>query len=125
MPYFSDLPERIQAYLRGERTEFPDHLDLAGSTAFQRAVWNTARTIPYGKMQSYSWIANQLGKDRAARAVGQALGSNPIPIIIPCHRVISSAGKLGGFSGGIDIKIKLLTIEGHKNVSSMIDTEAE
>jgi len=112
VPHFGDLSERLQRYLYSERVEFPDPLDLAGSTPFQRAVWNITQSIPYGKTRSYSWISNQLGKERAARAVGQALGSNPLPIVIPCHRVISSAGELGGYTGGLDIKKRLLTIEG-------------
>jgi len=125
MPQFTDLPERIQNYLKGEQPEFSDPLDLAGSTSFQRAVWNITRTIPYGKTQSYSWISKQLGKDRAARAVGQAMGSNPLPIIIPCHRIISSAGNLGGFSGGLDIKKKLLALEGHTNLAELPGEEMD
>ncbi len=125
VPHFGDLSERLQRYVRGEHVEFSDPLDLAGSTPFQRAVWNTTRTIPYGKTQSYGWISNQLGKERAARAVGQALGSNPLPIIIPCHRVISSAGSLGGFTGGLDIKKRLLAIEGHKDLAVEHSSETD
>jgi methylated-DNA-[protein]-cysteine S-methyltransferase len=114
VPHFGDLAERLQRYLNGEHTEFPDPLDLAGSTTFQRAVWNITRTIPYGETKSYGWISHRLGKDRAARAVGQALGSNPLPKIISCHRGISNAGDLGGFSGGLDLKKRLLAVEGYR-----------
>ncbi len=108
---FEDLIQRLSIYLSGHRVTFPDQLDLSGATTFQRNVWEIARLIPYGEARSYKWMAEQIGKPLAARAVGQALGSNPLPIIIPCHRVIASNGKLAGFSGGVKMKRQLLSLE--------------
>ncbi len=108
---FDDLMERLKAYFSGHRITFPDKLDLSRGTHFQREVWEKTRLIPFGETRSYSWVAEQIGKPRAARAVGQALGRNPLPIIIPCHRVVASDGKLGGYSGGIEMKRYLLRLE--------------
>jgi methylated-DNA-[protein]-cysteine S-methyltransferase len=115
------LQERLQAYFSGRPVIFPDTLDWAGATPFQRRVWRAARLIPYGATRSYQWVASQIGKPGAARAVGQALGKNPFPIIVPCHRVVASDGKLGGFTGGIEMKRLLLTLEKVK-VGSQICT---
>jgi len=90
---------------------FPDRLDLSGATPFQRMVWEATRLIPYGETRSYAWVAGQVNKPGAARAVGQALGRNPLPIIIPCHRVIRGDGSLGGFSNGLEVKERLLHLE--------------
>lgn len=103
----------IDRYFAGERDRFDDvPLDLSGCTAFERRVYEATRCIPYGRVASYGQIANAIGKPGAARAVGQALGKNPIAIVIPCHRVIASDGTLGGFSAGLDWKRKLLRHEG-------------
>ncbi len=107
---FGDLHERLIRYMAGEPLDFPDDLDLEKATLFQQRVWRMVQTIPYGQTRSYSWVANQLGC-RAYRAVGQALGKNPVPIVVPCHRVIRSDGSLGGFTGGLDIKKHLLYLE--------------
>jgi methylated-DNA-[protein]-cysteine S-methyltransferase len=109
--YFKDLVQRLQAYFNGQPADFPDKLDFYGATDFQRDIWEATRRIPYGETQNYAWVARQIGKPAAARAVGQALGKNPLPIIIPCHRVISSDGKLGGFTGGLAMKKRLLALE--------------
>lgn len=101
----------LQQYFAGERVLFDLPLDLRSGTPFQQAVWRAAVKIPYGEVRSYAWVAKQIKKSRAFQAVGQALGANPVPIIIPCHRVIPSAGGLGGFSGGIGMKRKLLDLE--------------
>jgi methylated-DNA-[protein]-cysteine S-methyltransferase len=106
--FLHDLMERLRSYFAGQRVTFPDELDLSPATAFQRQVWQLTRLIPYGETRSYSWVAKQLGKAGAARAVGQALARNPLPIIIPCHRVVASDGKLGGFSEGVEMKRHLL-----------------
>ena len=95
-----------------KRVEFRMTCDLTAATPFQRQVWLKAREIPYGESRSYSWIASEIGNPRACRAVGQALGQNPLPIVIPCHRVLSAHGAVGGFSGGLDIKRRLLRLEG-------------
>jgi methylated-DNA-[protein]-cysteine S-methyltransferase len=109
---FGDLPQRLQRYLSGEPADFPDRLDLEGTTVFRQKVWRAAQAIPYGETRSYAWISGKLGYDgRAARAVGQALGENPLPVIIPCHRVINAGGGLGGFSEGLEIKRYLLRLE--------------
>jgi methylated-DNA-[protein]-cysteine S-methyltransferase len=106
-----DLIGRFQAYFSGQRVDFPDKLDLSGATPFQCDVWQAARLIPYGQTRTYAWLAAQVGNPGAARAVGQALGRNPLPIIVPCHRVVSNSGSLGGFSGGLEMKRFLLTLE--------------
>lgn len=107
---FTDLIERLKGYFAGQRVSFPDALDLSSATNFQRQVWRLVRLIPYGETRSYSWVAEQLGKAGAARAVGQALARNRLPIIIPCHRVVSDGG-LGGYSGGLVVKKSLLHLE--------------
>lgn len=108
---FENLMERLRIYFGGHKADFPDELDLSRATAFQRKVWEVTRLIPYGKTRTYGWVANQIGQPKAMRAVGQALSRNPLPIIIPCHRVIASDGKLGGFTGGLDMKRSLLSLE--------------
>ena len=108
---FDDLAQRLRIYFGGHRATFSDKLDLSGATAFQREVWEITRLIPYGETRSYAWVARQIKKPNAARAVGQALGRNPLLIIVPCHRVLASDGKLGGFGGGLDMKRYLLRLE--------------
>ena len=109
---FQDLIKRLRTYFSGHRVDFPDKLDLSGATVFQREVWEATRLIPYGETRSYRWVAEQIKKPRSVRAVGQALGRNPLPIIVPCHRVLASDGGLGGFTGGIEMKRDLLHLEG-------------
>ena len=108
---FGDLVGRLQAYFSGSPADFPDRLDPVGATPFQREVWRITRLIPGGETRSYRWVAEQLGKPGGARGVGQALGQNPLPIIIPCHRVVKSDGTLGGFGGGLEMKRRLLNLE--------------
>ena len=91
--------------------KFPP-LDLSNGTTFQRKVWNTLRKIARGQTKSYGEIARAIGKPKAVRAVGGACGANPIPVLIPCHRVLAANGKLGGFSGGLNWKRSLLAREG-------------
>jgi methylated-DNA-[protein]-cysteine S-methyltransferase len=107
----STLIQRITRYMAGEYMVFPDQLDLSKATTFQRNVWSATRVISYGETKSYGWIAEKIGCPGGARAVGQALGDNPLPLIIPCHRVISSNGSLGGFTGGLNLKKYLLVME--------------
>ncbi len=107
---FSDTVERLKDYFSGKRVEFPEELDLSSATHFQRQVWRLTKLIPYGETRSYGWIAKRLGKKKAARAVGQALARNRLPVIIPCHRVVSDGG-LGGYSGGVGVKRSLLRLE--------------
>ncbi len=94
----------------GEPGQFPP-LDLAG-TEFQKSVWNALRKISSGKTKSYGEIARAIGRPRAVRAVGGACGANPVPVLVPCHRVLAANQKPGGFSGGLDWKRKLLAVEG-------------
>jgi len=108
---FKDIIERLRAYFNGRRVDFPDRLDFSLATSFQREVYKAARLIPYGETRSYAWIAGQIGKPKAARAVGQALGKNPFSVIVPCHRVLASDGGIGGFSGGVKMKKLLLARE--------------
>jgi methylated-DNA-[protein]-cysteine S-methyltransferase len=100
----------ILAYLEGSLKRFTVPMVLTG-TAFQRAVWAKLLAIPYGKTRTYGQIAAELGKPRAARAVGTACGSNPIPILVPCHRIVAGNGALGGFGGGVGMKHDLLELE--------------
>jgi methylated-DNA-[protein]-cysteine S-methyltransferase len=109
--YFKDLVKQFQDFFKGRHVDFQEKHDLSQSTVFQRKVWKAARQIPYGQTGSYGWIARKINKPRAARAVGQALGKNPLPVIIPCHRVLKSDGKLGGFSGGLAMKKRLISLE--------------
>jgi methylated-DNA-[protein]-cysteine S-methyltransferase len=109
--FFTDLIERLRGYFAGYRVAFNDELDLSAATAFQREVWQLTRLIPYGGTRSYGWIAKRLGRAGAGRAVGQALAGNPLPIIVPCHRVVAKDGGLGGYSGGVDKKRYLLRLE--------------
>jgi len=113
--FFSDLTARLQTYFSGKEVDFPDKLDFGEATPFQRRVWEAARKIPYGKTHTYAWVAAQAGKPGAARAAGQALGQNPCPIIVPCHRVTSTGGGLGGFTGGLAIKQYLLKLEKNRH----------
>ena len=107
---FKRVKQQLAAYFAGELTDFDLVLTPEG-TEFQRSVWAELQTIPYGVTRSYGDIANQIGKPDASRAVGAANGQNPIPIIIPCHRVIGSNGSLTGFGGGLDCKQFLLRLE--------------
>jgi len=108
---FDDLTERLKVYFSGGKAAFPDELDLSGATPFQREVWEITRLIAYGETRSYLWVAEQIKRPGAVRAVGQALSRNPLPVIVPCHRVVAADGKLGGFSGGVEMKRHLLRLE--------------
>lgn len=105
------LREMMRAYFDGERVAFELPLDLRG-TEFQRSVWRATHRIPYGRLSSYGRLAAAVGRPRAARAVGNAVGANPLVIVVPCHRVIRSDGSLGGFGGRPSLKRYLLGIEG-------------
>jgi O-6-methylguanine DNA methyltransferase len=98
-------------YLAGKRVFFSVPVDLSGLPEFQRRVLEEARRIPYGEARSYSWIARRIGRPRAVRAVGTALGRNPVPFIVPCHRVLRSDGSLGGYAFGLGLKERLLKME--------------
>lgn len=112
------LIKQIQEYLAGKRQVFSVAADLQG-TRFQKAVWAAIKKIPYGQTYSYQQIAKLIRKDRAARAVGQAARANPLPLIIPCHRVVGSSGQLVGFSAGLSLKAKLLGLENRHKENSL------
>ena len=107
----SDAINQLMRYFNGERVNFALNLDPQVGTDFQKAVWDATYRIPYGEVRSYSWVAQQIGKPKATRAVGTAEGANPLPIIVPCHRVLRSDGGLGGYSAGSHWKPKLLALE--------------
>lgn len=103
---------QVLDYLKGASRRFELPLDLSNGTPFQRQVWRTLQRVPYGKLRSYQWVAGRVGGPSHARAVGNAAGANPLPIIIPCHRIVAQDASLGGFSGGLPTKRKLLRLEG-------------
>lgn len=111
---FSSLKKDLKAYFSGRKVDFKESLDLKGGTEFQKRVWKAMLKIPFGQTRSYGWLAQQVGEKSKARAVGSACRANPIPIIIPCHRVIREDGSLGGYGGGLGMKRRLLRIEGVK-----------
>ena len=104
----------LDQYFAGESVDFGEiPIEIEVGTDFQKSVWDTIHNIPHGEVRSYKWIAEKIGRPKAVRAVGNATGSNPITIIIPCHRVVGSNGNLGGYGGGLERKQKLLTLEGY------------
>lgn len=103
---------QVLEFLSGARRHLDLPMDLSAGTPFQRRVWKTASRIPYGRVRSYRWVAERVGGIGHARAVGLALGANPVPILVPCHRVVAQDGSLGGFSCGLRAKRRLLTLEG-------------
>jgi methylated-DNA-[protein]-cysteine S-methyltransferase len=103
---------QLTGYLAGTRRSFDLSLDLSRGTSFQQKVWRTLRGISYGRLRSYQWVAVRVGGRQYARAVGNAVGANPMPIVVPCHRIVSQDTSLGGFSDGLPTKRKLLTLEG-------------
>lgn len=103
--------QELVQYFKGELKEFTVELNPQG-TSFQKSVWNELLKIEHGTTLSYSQIAQRINNPTAVRAVGSAIGKNPIAIIIPCHRVINKDGRLGGYSGGIEHKIRLMEVEG-------------
>jgi methylated-DNA-[protein]-cysteine S-methyltransferase len=109
-PLLRGAVAQLQAYFGGELRDFDLTLDMQG-TEFQKRVWGELRTIPYGETRSYSFVANTIGAPKAVRAVGAANGRNPIPIVVPCHRVIGAGGSLVGYGGGLPLKRFLLDLE--------------
>jgi len=107
-----DAVKQLREYFAGRRRRFDVTVDLAGQTPFQLQVLEATARVPAGKVATYADIAIAVGRPRATRAVGAALGQNPVPIVVPCHRIIGSAGGLHGYGGGLDIKEKLLRLEG-------------
>ena len=105
------VKKELRAYFEDGRNDFTQKFAPAVGTEFEQKVWFALQEIPFGETRTYKWLAEKLGKPNAARAVGQALSKNPLPVILPCHRIIESDGSLGGYSGGTDIKRRLLEME--------------
>jgi methylated-DNA-[protein]-cysteine S-methyltransferase len=107
-----DAARQLAQYFDGTRHDFELPLAFEGGTDFQQQVWLTLDTIGYGQTISYAELARRVGRPSAFRAVGQANGANPLPIVLPCHRVLASGGKIGGYGGGLRLKRQLLELEG-------------
>jgi methylated-DNA-[protein]-cysteine S-methyltransferase len=107
------IAEELSRYFRGQKVRWSVVPDLSSETEFRRAVYERVMKIPYGKTATYGQIARDVGSPGGAQAVGQAMAQNRFPVIIPCHRVVSGGGGLGGFSSGLDLKRFLLKLEGH------------
>ena len=103
--------EELSEYFEGKRAFFSVPVDLSEAPEFQRKVLAAARRIPFGEVRPYAWVAQRIGHPRAVRAVGTALGRNPVPFIVPCHRVLQTGGGLGGYLFGTDVKSRLLSLE--------------
>ena len=108
---FGSLPDRLAAYMSGEKVDFTDRLDRSGWTDFRSRIWDATSRIPYGQTRSYSWVAATAGQPTACRAAGQALHHNPVPLLVPCHRVIGAGGELTGFGSALALKQQLLSME--------------
>lgn len=105
------ITQQLDEYFSGQRTTFDLNIDLSATTDFRRVVLEYLATIPYGETRTYTQVAEAVGRARAVRAVGSACATNPVPIVIPCHRVLRSDGSLGGYAGGLDMKRTLLELE--------------
>jgi methylated-DNA-[protein]-cysteine S-methyltransferase len=119
-PLLLEARTQILAYLSGQRRSINLLLDLSGLGYFARQVLELTQTIPFGETRSYGQLAEILGKPAAARAVGAALAANPLLLVIPCHRVIAANRHMTGYAGGMDIKVKLLELEGHRIVGEKL-----
>ena len=118
-PLLMEAARQLRAYFAGGLREFSLPLDTQG-TDFQKRVWGQVAVIPYGETRSYLQIATAIGSPRAVRAVGAANGANPVPIVVPCHRVIGAKGKLVGYGGGLAMKRRLLELEGAMAMRSLV-----
>ena len=112
-PVLRSAAAHVKAHLGGQALPWPGPLDLSAGTAFQQSVWQALLLIPAGQSQTYGDLAKQLGKPQAVRAVGAAVGRNPVSILVPCHRVMGAGGQLTGYAGGLWRKQTLLKLEGH------------
>jgi len=101
----------LEEYFAGRLREFSQKIAFLEGTEFEKEVWLALREVPYGETRTYKWLAERVGRPRGPRAVGQALSKNPIPIVLPCHRIIESDGDIGGYSSGVEIKRRLLAME--------------
>lgn len=114
--YFTSVTTQLRDYLTGKLKEFDCQLDLSAGTRFQKKCWNALLKIPYGQVRTYRWVAEEAGSPKAYRAAGQAVHNNPIPLIVPCHRVIGKDGSMVGYGGPSELgqkrKLELLVMEG-------------
>jgi methylated-DNA-[protein]-cysteine S-methyltransferase len=117
--HLSAAKRELGEYFDTGRKNFTCKTTFVKGTAFEKMVWNALKEIPYGETRTYKWLAGEICRPQAFRAVGNALGRNPIPIIFPCHRIIESDGSLGGYSSGIEIKRRLLEIEYYTRMSEL------
>jgi methylated-DNA-[protein]-cysteine S-methyltransferase len=115
-PRLAEAARQLDGYFAGERTDFALPLSVRGGSEFERAVWRAIAAIPYGEMRTYGQVAADVGDPDAARAVGVACNRNPLPIVVPCHRVVGAGGKLVGFGGGLPRKRFLLELEARVRV---------
>jgi methylated-DNA-[protein]-cysteine S-methyltransferase len=111
-PVLRQATEQLTSYFAGQRKTFELTLDINGGTLFQQSVWRALSNIPFGTSSSYGDISRQIGNPKAVRAVGAAVGRNPLSLIVPCHRVLGGDGSLTGYAGGLDRKVALLKLEG-------------
>lgn len=111
LPGTHHFSRELRAYFQGKHEGFRQKIKFTKGTVFEQKVWTALKGIPYGETRSYKWMAERVGSPKAVRAVGQALKKNPLPIVLPCHRVIASDGSIGGFACGVEIKKWLLTHE--------------
>lgn len=111
--FFDDLKEELERYFAGEKLSFAAEVEFLRGTEFEHKVWAAIREIPYGRSITYKELASTAGSPLAYRAAGAACGKNPVAIVVPCHRVVGSGGRLGGYAGGLDLKRKLLALEGY------------
>jgi methylated-DNA-[protein]-cysteine S-methyltransferase len=109
--FLRTFSRQLQQYAAGKPVYWRVPIDLSAGTDFQQSVWRALTKIPRGETRSYGWVAKQVGKPGASRAVGTACGANPVPVVVPCHRVIASDGSIGGFGGGLPMKRRLLALE--------------
>ena len=108
--------KEMASYFNGTNSEFTPEIKFLSGTDFERKVWDCLKRIPYGETRTYGWVAEKAGNPAATRAVGRALSKNPVAIVLPCHRVIESDGSTGGYSSGVNIKIRLLELEYYSNM---------
>ncbi|MFN3974390.1 MAG: methylated-DNA--[protein]-cysteine S-methyltransferase [Dehalococcoidia bacterium] len=118
----AQLRERLSAYLEGDPISLDDlQVDIIeDAPPFFRRAWEACRRIPRGQVRTYAWLAREVGRPGAARAAGQAMARNPLPILVPCHRVLGSDGGLHGYGGGLDMKARLLALEGWKGCQASL-----
>ncbi len=103
--------KELTSYFQGSVSDFSQKIELLAGTDFEKKVWTALKDIPFGETRTYKWVAEKTGSPAATRAVGRALSKNPVPIVVPCHRVIESDGAIGGYSSGVDKKRRLLDME--------------